>query len=104
LDLDPEPDPDPLVSGTDPGIRIRTKMSRIPNTGKTKKISGNHDTCVRVGAGSGAGAEINIYGSATLVAGFGSICSNCVLILKKVDIKFLVYFGLHGDQENSATC
>ncbi len=32
---DPEPDPDPEVRGTDPGIRsrIRTKMSRIPNTG-----------------------------------------------------------------------
>jgi hypothetical protein len=31
---DPEldPDQDPLVRGTDPGIRIRTKMSRIPNT------------------------------------------------------------------------
>jgi hypothetical protein len=27
-----EPDPDPLVRGTDWGIRIRTKMSRIPNT------------------------------------------------------------------------
>jgi hypothetical protein len=26
-------DPDPLVRGTDPRIRIRTKMSRIPNTG-----------------------------------------------------------------------
>ncbi len=25
-------DPDPLVRGTDPGIRIRTKMSRISNT------------------------------------------------------------------------
>jgi hypothetical protein len=25
---------DPLVIGTDPGIRIRTKMSRIPNTEK----------------------------------------------------------------------
>jgi len=36
LDPDPEadPDPDPLVRGTDPGIqiRIRSKMSRIPNT------------------------------------------------------------------------
>ncbi len=34
MDPDPEPDPDPLVRGTDPGvrIRIRTKMSRIPNT------------------------------------------------------------------------
>jgi hypothetical protein len=34
LDLDTEPDPDPLVRDTDPGIRnrIRTKMSRIPNT------------------------------------------------------------------------
>jgi hypothetical protein len=32
---DPELDPDPLVRGTDPGIRIRirTRMSRIPNTG-----------------------------------------------------------------------
>jgi hypothetical protein len=28
-ELDPEPDPDPLVRGTDPGIRIRTKMSRM---------------------------------------------------------------------------
>jgi hypothetical protein len=26
------PDPDSLVRGTDPGIRIRTKMSWIPNT------------------------------------------------------------------------
>jgi hypothetical protein len=37
MDPDPEPDPeldpDALVRGTDPGIRIRTKMSRIPNTG-----------------------------------------------------------------------
>ncbi len=32
LESDPEPDPDPLVEGTDMGIRIRTKMSRIPNT------------------------------------------------------------------------
>jgi hypothetical protein len=32
LELDPESDPDPLVRGTDPGIRIRTKMSRVPNT------------------------------------------------------------------------
>jgi hypothetical protein len=29
--MDPELDPDTLVRGTDPGIRIRTKMSRIPN-------------------------------------------------------------------------
>ncbi len=29
-----DPEPDQLVKGTDPGIRIRTKMSRIPNTGK----------------------------------------------------------------------
>jgi hypothetical protein len=38
-ELDPEPDPDPdpkpLVRGTDPGIRIPTKMSRIPNTDNT---------------------------------------------------------------------
>jgi hypothetical protein len=26
-----DPDPDPLVRGADPRIRIRTKMSRIPN-------------------------------------------------------------------------
>jgi hypothetical protein len=26
------PDPDPLVRGTNPDPRIRTKMSRIPNT------------------------------------------------------------------------
>jgi hypothetical protein len=29
---DPEMDPDPIARGKDPGIRIRTKMSRIPNT------------------------------------------------------------------------
>ncbi len=36
LDPDPKPDPDPKVRGTDPGIRIRirTKMSRMPNTAK----------------------------------------------------------------------
>jgi hypothetical protein len=28
----PEPHPDLLVRGTDPRTRIRTKMSRIPNT------------------------------------------------------------------------
>jgi hypothetical protein len=35
--LDPDPDPNPLVRGTDPGIciRIRTKMSRIRNTGRS---------------------------------------------------------------------
>ncbi len=27
-----DPDPDPLIRDTDLGIRIRTKMSRIPNT------------------------------------------------------------------------
>ncbi len=32
-ELDPYPEPDPLVRSMDPGIRIRTKMSRIPNTG-----------------------------------------------------------------------
>ncbi len=32
-ELDPDPETDPLVRGTDPGIRIRTKMSRNPNTG-----------------------------------------------------------------------
>jgi hypothetical protein len=38
-----DPDPDPLARGTDLEIRIqiRTKMSRIPNTGKKKGI------CVR---------------------------------------------------------
>jgi hypothetical protein len=35
---DPEPDPDPFVRGTDPGIRIRTKMSRIRNTGSTVPV------------------------------------------------------------------
>jgi hypothetical protein len=28
----PDPNPDPLVRGMEPGIRIRTKMSQIPNT------------------------------------------------------------------------
>ncbi len=31
MDSDPEPDPAPLVRGTDPRIRIRTKMSLIPD-------------------------------------------------------------------------
>jgi hypothetical protein len=31
--LDQGLDPDPFVGDTDSGIRIRTKMSRIPNTG-----------------------------------------------------------------------
>jgi hypothetical protein len=31
-DAEQDPDPDPLVRGEDPRIRIRTKMSRIPNT------------------------------------------------------------------------
>jgi hypothetical protein len=31
-DPEPDPHPDPLVKGTDPKIRIRTKMSRISNT------------------------------------------------------------------------
>ncbi len=30
--MDPDPEPDQLVRGTDPRIRIRTKMSRIHNT------------------------------------------------------------------------
>jgi hypothetical protein len=39
-ELDPEldPDPDPLVRGTDPGIRIRNKMSRISNTGSNTTL------------------------------------------------------------------
>jgi hypothetical protein len=42
-DPDPEPDPDSLVRGTDPGIRIRirSKMSRIPNTGCITDDSNN---------------------------------------------------------------
>jgi hypothetical protein len=38
--LDPVPvlDPDPLVRGTYPRIRIRTKMSRIPNTGLFREL------------------------------------------------------------------
>ncbi len=32
LDPDPDSNPDPLVRGTDPRIRISTKISRIPNT------------------------------------------------------------------------
>jgi hypothetical protein len=32
----PDPHPDPLVRGTDPRIQIRTKMSRISNTGYQK--------------------------------------------------------------------
>jgi hypothetical protein len=37
---DPEldPDTDPIVIGTDPGIRIRTKMTWISNTGPDQEI------------------------------------------------------------------
>jgi hypothetical protein len=43
---DPELDPDPLIRGMDPGIqiRIRTKMSQIPNTGKECLIHINSQT------------------------------------------------------------
>ncbi len=30
--MGPEPDPDPFIRGMDPRIRIRIKMSQIPNT------------------------------------------------------------------------
>jgi hypothetical protein len=33
-----ESDPDPLVRVTDPGIWIRTKMSRIPNTAPNTEL------------------------------------------------------------------
>jgi hypothetical protein len=35
--VDPDPDPDPLVRGTD--SRIRTKMSRIPDTSFQSRLS-----------------------------------------------------------------
>jgi hypothetical protein len=35
-------DPDPLVRCTDPRIRICTKMSRIPNTGRYKPTRKNY--------------------------------------------------------------
>jgi hypothetical protein len=35
---DPIPNPDLLVRGTDPHIRIRTKMSQIRNTGEKKVL------------------------------------------------------------------
>jgi hypothetical protein len=40
---DPTVDPDPLVRGTDPAIRIRTKMSRIPNTAKSLTCSNSRN-------------------------------------------------------------
>jgi hypothetical protein len=44
---EPDPEPNPLVKGTDPRIRIRTKMSRIRNTG----------IFLCVGSGSGSGLD-----------------------------------------------
>jgi hypothetical protein len=39
-DFGKDPHPDPLVRGTDPRIRIRTKMSRIRNNGfEVKKVT-----------------------------------------------------------------
>jgi hypothetical protein len=35
----PDPHPDPLVRGTDPRIRIRTKMSRIPYPTKNASVN-----------------------------------------------------------------
>jgi ATP-dependent Zn protease len=45
--LDPVSDPvsDPLVRSTDSGIRIRTKMSRIPNTDENMTIM--QQICIR---------------------------------------------------------
>ncbi len=34
----PDPEQDPLVTGTDPRIRIRTKMSRIRNLGARRNV------------------------------------------------------------------
>jgi hypothetical protein len=39
---DPEPDPNPLVRGTDPRIRIRTKMSRIRYPGENNSFTTAH--------------------------------------------------------------
>jgi hypothetical protein len=36
LDPDPDPNPDPLIRGTDPRIRIHTKMPWIRNTASDK--------------------------------------------------------------------
>jgi hypothetical protein len=41
---DPELDPDPSVRGADPRIRIRTKMSPIPNTGADIRKKGRVNT------------------------------------------------------------
>jgi hypothetical protein len=50
-----DPVSDPLVRCTDPGIRIRTKMSRIPNTGwKTGYAGRGRAEALRGGAGPGA--------------------------------------------------
>ncbi len=44
-DLELDPDPDPLVRDMNPGIRIRTNMSRIPNTAlKVHKIENFFDS------------------------------------------------------------
>ncbi len=43
-------DPDPLVRGTDPLIRIRTKMSRIRNTdSKGEENTGTHLVFLKFG-------------------------------------------------------
>jgi hypothetical protein len=43
---DLEPDPDPLVRGTDPGIRIHTKMADPQHSLKGIKIVAScHDIC-----------------------------------------------------------
>ncbi len=46
-DSELDPDLDPLVRGMDPGIRIRTKMSRILNTGFHKICEMGTGTCLR---------------------------------------------------------
>jgi hypothetical protein len=70
MDQELDPDPDPLARGTDTGIRIRTKMSRIPNTarygtGSRLKLIAPHRQGFRSDpnyfgklVGSGSGSEL----------------------------------------------
>jgi hypothetical protein len=59
-----DPDPDPLVRGTDPGIRIRARMSRIRNTAGFQTGS-DTQPCLEQIKNTGFGPDCELASAAT---------------------------------------
>ena len=71
-----DPNQDPLVRGADPGIRIRTKMSRIPNTDqdteRDRPVLGDHEDGDEVD--DGQGQELRLLRFLYISANVKSLC------------------------------